>query len=417
MKDISIQSNKTFLLEFWEHFFYLYSNKLIKYFQKKNINNLNTNVINNINIDYLYKKNYFNLNNDITYHFPFNQINSDFSLYDKDNDKKKFISDNKILDLSDYNNNNHMLNSDLNVPKANIIQNSSLNNLVLQDSPLFHENNINYKTLASKSFHNMPKISSITNLNSLNNLNNIGYTPPKLTIFDPFYHNYSNNINSINSMTNINAMNNINNLNTMNTLLSPLPAPHNTFHFASIPNTQMLQTVDKNNINGNNNFIFSNGLNINNSLNSENDKNNTTLNVFNKKRKRDIKNNKLVFISQNEKIEKEIKKKENRINTIELASNNNVETSQSNEINSEKDRKPRGSKYRGVSRNGNQWQVLIMVNKKKRYVGSYSREEEAARAYDKVALQNHGVKAKTNFDYTKQQVEEILALPQLLKLY
>jgi hypothetical protein len=218
-------------------------------------------------------------------------------------------------------------------------------------------------------------------------------------------------------MTNINAMNNINNLNTMNTLLSPLPAPHNTFHFASIPNTQMLQTVDKNNINGNNNFIFSNGLNINNSLNSENDKNNTTLNVFNKKRKRDIKNNKLVFISQNEKIEKEIKKKENSINTIELASNNNVETSQSNEINSEKDRKPRGSKYRGVSRNGNQWQVLIMVNKKKRYVGSYSREEEAARAYDKVALQNHGVKAKTNFDYTKQQVEEILALPQLLKLY
>ena len=54
-----------------------------------------------------------------------------------------------------------------------------------------------------------------------------------------------------------------------------------------------------------------------------------------KKRKRFIKNNKLVFISQNEKIEKEIKKKENSINTIELASNNNVETSQSNEINGE----------------------------------------------------------------------------------
>ena len=83
----------------------------------------------------------------------------------------------------------------------------------------------------------------------------------------------------------------------------------------------------------------------------------------------------------------------------------------------EKNRKPRGSKYRGVSRNGNQWQVLIMVNKKKRYVGSYSKEEDAARAYDKVALQNHGSKAKTNFDYTKKEVEEILAAPQLLKLY
>ena len=46
-----------------------------------------------------------------------------------------------------------------------------------------------------------------------------------------------------------------------------------------------------------------------------------------------------------------------------------------------KGKKPSGSRYRGVSRNGNQRQVLIMVNKKKRYVGSYSNEEEAARAY------------------------------------
>ena len=89
----------------------------------------------------------------------------------------------------------------------------------------------------------------------------------------------------------------------------------------------------------------------------------------------------------------------------------------SNDINSDKSKKPRGSKFRGVSRNGNQWQVLIMVNKKKRYVGSYSKEEEAAKAYDKVALQNHGSKAKTNFDYTKKEVEEILSSPQLLKLY
>ena len=87
-----------------------------------------------------------------------------------------------------------------------------------------------------------------------------------------------------------------------------------------------------------------------------------------------------------------------------------------NDENSEKNIKPRGSKYRGVSRNGNQWQVLIMVNKKKRYVGSYSKEEDAARAYDKVALQNHGSKAKTNFDYTKKEVEEILSSPQLLKI-
>ena len=57
-----------------------------------------------------------------------------------------------------------------------------------------------------------------------------------------------------------------------------------------------------------------------------------------------------------------------------------------------------------------------MVNKKKRYVGSYSNEEEAARAYDKVALQNHGNKAKTNFDYNEDEVKKILMEPPLLKL-
>ncbi len=57
-----------------------------------------------------------------------------------------------------------------------------------------------------------------------------------------------------------------------------------------------------------------------------------------------------------------------------------------------------------------------MVSKKKRYVGSYSNEEEAARAYDKVALQNHGTKAKTNFDYKNEEVKWILNEPPLLKL-
>ena len=57
-----------------------------------------------------------------------------------------------------------------------------------------------------------------------------------------------------------------------------------------------------------------------------------------------------------------------------------------------------------------------MVEKKKRYLGSFSNEEEAARAYDKVALQHHGIKAKTNYDYTKEEVEEIMAGPHLLKL-
>ncbi len=58
-----------------------------------------------------------------------------------------------------------------------------------------------------------------------------------------------------------------------------------------------------------------------------------------------------------------------------------------------------------------------MVMKKKRYVGSYSNEEEAARAYDKVALQNHGTRAKTNYDYDDDEVKRIIGEPALLKLH
>ena len=59
----------------------------------------------------------------------------------------------------------------------------------------------------------------------------------------------------------------------------------------------------------------------------------------------------------------------------------------------------RSSKYRGVSRNGNKWQVLIMINRKKTYIGNYDSEEDAAKAYDQYAIKYHGDKARTNFFY------------------
>ena len=73
----------------------------------------------------------------------------------------------------------------------------------------------------------------------------------------------------------------------------------------------------------------------------------------------------------------------------------------------------RGSKYRGVSKNGNQWQVLIMINKKKRYIGNYKTEEEAANSYDIVAIQNHGNKAKTNFYYSPDEILQIKKMKRI----
>jgi len=64
-------------------------------------------------------------------------------------------------------------------------------------------------------------------------------------------------------------------------------------------------------------------------------------------------------------------------------------------------RKNRSIKYRGVSKNGNKWQVLIMINNKNCYLGNYSSEDLAARVYDFQAIKSWGAKAKTNFVYNK----------------
>ena len=57
----------------------------------------------------------------------------------------------------------------------------------------------------------------------------------------------------------------------------------------------------------------------------------------------------------------------------------------------------RGSKYRGVSRNGKTWQVLIMINRNKNYIGNFKSEDEAAKAYDEYAMKFHKSKARLNF--------------------
>ena len=77
--------------------------------------------------------------------------------------------------------------------------------------------------------------------------------------------------------------------------------------------------------------------------------------------------------------------------------------------------KKRGSKYRGVSRNGNKWQVL-MINNKNCFLGNYSSEELAARIYVIQAIKTWGIKAKTNFIYDNNQLKKIYNM-QLNKKY
>lgn len=71
-------------------------------------------------------------------------------------------------------------------------------------------------------------------------------------------------------------------------------------------------------------------------------------------------------------------------------------------------KRPRGSQFRGVSKNKSKWQVMIMGNFKKMYFGAIEDEEEAARFYDKLAIVSHGIKARTNFDYTRRDIIDIL---------
>jgi len=59
----------------------------------------------------------------------------------------------------------------------------------------------------------------------------------------------------------------------------------------------------------------------------------------------------------------------------------------------------RKSKFRGVSRKGNLWQALIMINRKQKYIGNFKSEEEAAKAYDEYAMKFHKNKARLNFPH------------------
>lgn len=49
-----------------------------------------------------------------------------------------------------------------------------------------------------------------------------------------------------------------------------------------------------------------------------------------------------------------------------------------------------------------------MVEKWKTYIGTFKNDIEAAKVYDRYSILTNGIQAKTNFNYTKAEVLEIL---------
>ena len=167
----------------------------------------------------------------------------------------------------------------------------------------------------------------------------------------------------------------------------------------------------------------SNNKNLKDSLN---EKNNTKNSVDCNKSKNFLSNNKNIFkisreIKHIKKLPKQKNIKDENNNEIKVLNNKKVVYVNSfllNSYSTYKNKKRlnklifleinrRGSKYRGVSKNSNQYQVQIKINKKNIYIGSYTVEEDAARIYDILTLKFRDIKAKTNFNYSYEQIKKI----------
>jgi hypothetical protein len=58
--------------------------------------------------------------------------------------------------------------------------------------------------------------------------------------------------------------------------------------------------------------------------------------------------------------------------------------------------------------NGDNWQALITINKKKTYLGTFLTEKEGALVFDFYSILLHSLDARTNFFYTKQNICDMI---------
>ena len=226
------------------------------------------------------------------------------------------------------------------------------------------------------------------------------YSQPDLYNLGHYYQNMNFTQNTI-PMDQINLPRNNNNI--------PLSVLNSFPHINSDVNLKNIPSLLNQ---GKSHKLFST-TNLNNTLIQHNTNNNEIGSDFmSRKRKRFIKNNKLVFVQADsataKKLEMEgaIECKDEDLtkldNLNEMSDGGGLEMT-SMEESLAKGRKPRGSRYRGVSRNGNQWQVLIMVNKKKDMLEVIVMKKKLLELMIKSLYKIMGLKLKLNLIILKKK--------------
>ncbi|CAI2387651.1 unnamed protein product [Moneuplotes crassus] len=74
----------------------------------------------------------------------------------------------------------------------------------------------------------------------------------------------------------------------------------------------------------------------------------------------------------------------------------------------QENRSLRRSSYIGLSKNGHHWQAMISINKRKTYIGTYENQLDGSKAFDFYSILVHGLGAKVNNSYTKEEVLEMI---------
>ena len=479
-------SDKNFLSDYWNSFFYIYSHKFIQKFKEKNSNNFPKEILDTLSMsDLLKDKNELNEkkeNNIINKEEILDKNNDDITMNDSQpNDEiesenifeeiKDFISfdkckNNNMNNIKIINKNNNFNNYNCTIKNNYIEKNNYLNELrnkfchipnnvktikacspernndsfdfypsILEKNPndrIDYNNNFNNRFLKNNIYKNQQfQPNQIFNFKKQYEENPFTIEAQFQPSLPPYYLQKTVPL-PYSSQTQIFPYNNIN-INCSNSFYTGIPNDINKCNFCPLMNNlTFLKSQNPQNNNFMNNFnmmpsFIKSQIKKEGKYNYEYNENNSksiTPNISQEKKQKKklkkklfIKNNKLVYVIN----EKHTDTKDAIYLDEDSENCKGSKNQKNNKLNilQEKlaeERKPRSSKFRGVSKNGKHWQVLIMIKQKKRYIGNFIDEEEAAREYDKIAIQFHGPKAKTNFQYNEEEINSILSAPKLEKL-